>query len=327
MAVTNRRALTIALATVAVAATFGIGILVGRELARPAAVRPQDPSVRYDLGPYASVATELLTYRILLEVPIDLEHPRGIASMPDGTIWACGDRALVAIDRQGVVTARYALGGEPACVAAGSDGRIFVGMGDHVEVVAPGGAVASWPDLGSQAIVTSIAVNGGEVFVADAGNRMVLRFDARGKLVGTIGTGYAVPSPYFDLAAAPDGTLWVADPGHQRVRHVDVGGKTLAGWGRSSLEIDGFGGCCNPAHLALLPCGAIVTSEKGLLRIKVYEPDGALSAVVATPADFKAGETSLDLATRKANGGEILVLVPGERVVRIYVKKEAASGG
>ena len=59
----------------------------------------------------------------------------------------------------------------------------------------------------------------------------------------------------------------------------------------------------------------------------MYELDGALSAVVATPADFKAGETSLDLATRKANGGEILVLVPGERVVRIYVKKEAASGG
>jgi DNA-binding beta-propeller fold protein YncE len=327
VAVTKRRALTIALAALAVIATFGIGILVGRELTRPPSVRPQDPSVRYDLGAFAAVAPELLAYRVLLRVPIDLAKPRGIASAPDGTIWACGDRAVIAVDRKGAVTARYALGGEPTCVALGGDGRIFVGMGDHVEVVDPRGAVVSWPDLGSQAIVTSITVNGADVFVADAGNRMVMRFDARGKLAGTIGTGYAVPSPYFDVASAPDGTLWVADPGNQRVRHADLTGKTLAAWGRSSLDIDGFGGCCNPAHLALLPCGSIVTSEKGLLRIKVYEPDGRLAAVVATPADFPASETSLDLATRKANGGEILVLVPGERAVRIYVKKGAASGG
>jgi hypothetical protein len=85
-------------------------------------------------------------------------------------------------------------------------------------------------------------------------------------------------------------------------------------------------GLCGWLIPATSACG-IVTSEKGLLRIKVYEPDGRLAAVVATPADFPASETSLDLATRKANGGEILVLVPGERAVRIYVKKGAASGG
>jgi DNA-binding beta-propeller fold protein YncE len=230
VAVTKRRALTIALAALAVIATFGIGILVGRELTRPPSVRPQDPSVRYDLGAFAAVAPELLAYRVLLRVPIDLAKPRGIASAPDGTIWACGDRAVIAVDRKGAVTARYALGGEPTCVALGGDGRIFVGMGDHVEVVDPRGAVVSWPDLGSQAIVTSITVNGADVFVADAGNRMVMRFDARGKLAGTIGTGYAVPSPYFDVASAPDGTLWVADPGNQRVRHADLTGKTLAAW-------------------------------------------------------------------------------------------------
>jgi hypothetical protein len=31
---------------------------------------------------------------------------------------------------------------------------------------------------------------------------------------------------------------------------------------------------------------------------------------------------SLPIATRKANGGEVLVLVPGERSVRVYCHKE-----
>ena len=101
-------------------------------------------------------------------------------------------------------------------MAAGPDGTLYVGMTDHVEVIAPGiDGTTAWPDLGAQAIVTSVAVVGTDVLVADAGNRMVLRFDAGGRLAGTIGDDYSVPSPYFDVAGAPDGTLWVADPGRR----------------------------------------------------------------------------------------------------------------
>ncbi len=314
------------LVTVAVAATFGIGILVGREIARPPARPPAEPSMRYDLGPFAEVKPELLAYRLMLTIPVSLGVPRGIASLADGTVYVCGDRALVAIDRSGAVESRWDLDGEPTCVAAGAGGRVYVGMRDHVEVIEAGAGVRQWPDLGSQAIVTSIAVSGGSVFVADAGNRMVLRFDGAGKLTGTVGADFVVPSPFFDVSASTDGSLFVADPGNQRIRRYGADGRLLAQWGRASLDIDGFGGCCNPAHIAVLPCGALVTSEKGLPRVKVYEPDGTLTAVVAPSSDFGAAETGLDLATRQANGGEVLVLVPGERAVRVYVKKGAGSG-
>ncbi len=208
-----RRVLTIALAAVALAATFGIGLLVGREIARPPAAAPSDPSAVLDLSPYAGVAPELLTYRVLVEVPVTLEKPRGIASAADGTIFVCGDRSLLALDRGGGVKNRWDLDGEPSCVATGPEGTLYVGMPDHVEVIRPGMAgTIAWPDLGSQAIVTSVAVVGSDVFVADAGNRMVLRFDAGGRLTGTVGSGYGVPSPYFDVAGSPDGTLWVAIP-------------------------------------------------------------------------------------------------------------------
>jgi hypothetical protein len=74
----------------------------------------------------------------------------------------------------------------------------------------------------------------------------------------------------------------------------------------------------------VLPCGSLVTSEKGLLRIKVHEPEGRLESVVATGADFP-GEVALDLATRKANGGEVLVLLPAKRSARVYVKSAAGA--
>ncbi len=323
-----RRALGVALAAVALAATFGIGLLVGREIARPPAGSPSDPSLVYDLSPYAGVAPELLAYRVLVEVPVTLEKPRGIASATDGTIFVCGDRSLLALDRGGGVKNRWDLDGEPSCVASGPDGTLYIGMTDHVEVIRPGIAgTIEWPDLGSQAIVTSVAVVGSDVFVADAGNRMVLRFDSSGRLAGSVGSGYEVPSPSFDVAGAPDGTLWVADPGHHIVRHFTAQGTLLGSWGSSSLEIGGFGGCCNPVHLAVLPCGSIITAEKGIPRVKVYEADGTLTAIVAGPSDFASGETGLDVATRKANGGEVLVLVPSKRLVRVYVKKGAVAGG
>jgi hypothetical protein len=321
-------ALTAALAAVALAAAFGIGILVGREIARPAAAAPPGAPPVYDLGPYEDVAPELLTYRALVEVPVPLSQPRGIAAAVDGTIFVCGDRSLLEIDRTGAVKQRWNLDGEASCVAAGPDGAVYVGVTDHVEVITPGmDGTAAWPDLGSQAVVTSVAVVGSGVFVADAGNRMVLRFDAGGRLAGTIGSEYSVPSPYFDVAGAPDGTLWVADPGRRTLRHYTIEGKLLGSWGSSSLDTAGFGGCCNPVHLAVCACGAIITAEKGIPRVKVYEADGALAAVVAGPADFASGESGMDLATRKANGGEVLVLLPSRRVVRVYVKKEANAGG
>jgi hypothetical protein len=326
---------TAALAAVALVAVFAIGILVGREIARPASpvAATADAAAVAAAGgdgapfPGPAVPAELLAYRLLVEVPVPLDEPTGIASAADGTVFACGDRSLLALDRSGALKRRWDFEDRPTCVAAADDGTLYVGFVDHVEVVKLGGSATRWTGLGGQAIVTSIAVLGREVLVADAGNRMVLRFDPAGRLVGTLGGGWVVPSPYFDVAAAPDGTAWVADPGRRTLRHFAADGTLLAAWGESSPEIAGFGGCCNPVHLAVLPCGAPVTAEKGLPRVKVYEPDGRLWMVTAGPSKFAPSETGLDLATRKANGGEVIVLVPSRRVVRVYARKEGGGGG
>ena len=93
-----------------------------------------------------------------------------------------------------------------------------------------------------------------------------------------------------------------------------------------------FQGCCNPTQFVLLDDGSVVTSEKGLPRVKVLDKAGALTSVVAGPelflplrcptADCTKGKT-LDLAVD--SHGRILVLDPSSSTVRIFTKKKEAQ--
>ncbi|MHC5040516.1 MAG: NHL repeat-containing protein, partial [Planctomycetota bacterium] len=128
---------------------------------------------------------------------------------------------------------------------------LFLGMTDHVEVFGTDGVQkAVWASMGDEAILTSVAVTADVVFTADAGNRLVWRFDRSGKLLGFIGTpeggagsqAFIVPSPYFDVAPALDGSLWIVDPGRRKVANFTLEGKRNFDWGTSSMRIDGFCG-------------------------------------------------------------------------------------
>src|SRR5262249_4676088 len=135
-----------------------------------------------------------------------------------------------------------------------------------------------WASPGGRAWLTGLTTSAKDVFVADAGNRVIWRCDHSGKVLARIGEknkernipGFIVPSPYFDLEMHPDGLLRVANPGRHRVEAYTVDGDLELAWGVASTAIDGFCGCCNPINIALLPDGRIVTCEKGLPRVKVY---------------------------------------------------------
>ncbi len=150
-----------------------------------------------------------------------------------------------------------------------------------------------------------------------------------GRRDGTRGVpGFVVPSAFFDLAVAPDGLLRVANPGRHRVEAYTVDGDFEFSWGRASLDIDGFCGCCNPVNFALLPGGGMVTCEKGLPRVKVYDAHGSFEGVVAgpelfaenrracTPDDCRTG--GLDVAVDSK--GRILVLDQVAGTVRIFTR-------
>jgi len=288
------------------------------------------PEFTYDLSPLRKVDAALIHYAEAARVETGMENPRGIALAPGGRIVVAGDKTVRTFDADGKPRSEFATEAEPHAVAADAAGAVYVAMKDHVEVFdAAGKRRAAWGSAGPKSYLTGIAVGESDVFAADAGGRIVLRYDVAGQLVRRIGEkddatqapGFIIPSPYFDVALGREGMLWVANPGMRRVECYTYEGDFRFAWGKASMKIEGFCGCCNPTHFTILADGRFVTSEKGLPRVKVYGPEGEFQDVVAAPADFAEGTVGLDLAADAE--GRILVLDPHRRQVRIFVHKKA----
>jgi hypothetical protein len=133
-------------------------------------------------------------------------------------------------------------------------------------------------------------------------------------------TGFVIPSAYLDVALDREGLLWAVNPGQHRLENYTLNGELRSSWERTSMELEGFCGCCNPIHIAILPNGSFVTSEKSIPRVKIHAPTGDFKTVVAPPELFSEGTTGLDLAVDSQE--RILVLDPLARVVRIFAKKQ-----
>jgi len=286
----------------------------------------------YRVEEYRALPNGTAAYRESGKIKLSMRTARGLAVDAQDGIWVAGDRHLDHYLRDGTPQPRIDLEDEPQCVVLGSDGQLFVGMTDHVEVLAVDGVgITSWPSLGENALITSVAVTADSVFVADFGGKLIWRFDLDGRLLGQIGAEdepeggpvFVLPSPGFDLAAAPDGSVWVTNPGRLRVEHYAAGGERLGMWGEASMRLVGFCGCCNPTNLAITTNGALLTSEKGLARIKVYDDIGQLLGLAAGPDAFDEGSMGLDLAVDSQ--GRVIVLDPVRRKVRVFVK-DAPTG-
>ena len=85
------------------------------------------------------------------------------------------------------------------------------------------------------------------------------------------------------------------------------------------MQWDGFSGCCNPSHIALLSDGSFVTSEKGLVRIKIHAPNGDFLCAVATPHDFEEDIAGIDLAVDSKDN--IYAIIPKTNELRVYKKR------
>ncbi len=300
------------------------------------------PEFDYDLERYRVTDPELILYERTGRMPTGFDQVYGIAVGQDDRIYVAGDQAVRSFDREGNPLSEVKLPARPRALAVAQDGALYVCTTARVRAYDTEGAeTAAWEPLGDSAVLTCVAVYRDNVFLADAGNRVVLRYDRAGRLIRRIGErndqrnipGFTIPSPYFDLAISPDGLLRVVNPGRLRVEAYTFDGDLELSWGQASTGIEGFCGCCNPAHIAILPDGSFVTSEKGLTRVKVYDPDGVFQGVVAGPEVFaKPGQKrlvgaapdsaskGLDVAADSA--GRVLVLEESAREVWIFTRSK-----
>lgn len=295
----------------------------------------------YDIQELVTIDPNLILYEESGQaIRTGFKAAHGIALGADERIYVAGDKAVEIFEKSGTFSGRIEIAGAPRCLTVADDGEIYIGVGDHVEVYdGRGKRLASWGSLGEKALLTSIAVFKNDVFAADAGNRIVVRYDLAGKVVNRIGKkdpdrnvpGFVVPSPYFDLAVPKDGLLRVVNTGRRRIEAYTFDGDFEFSWGEASAGVEGFCGCCNPVNFAILPGGGFVTCEKGLVRVKVYNSEGIFVGVVAGPEQLVGGgicrvcefpaecqASGFDVAVD--GDGRIFVLDTIKNVVRIFGK-------
>jgi len=284
----------------------------------------------YDFGldSIRSLDTSGPAYSEVSRIPARISQVHGIATDKQGKIYLCGKDTLCITDIKGKVHAIIPVPGTANCIHVDSAGIIYLGMTDHILTIRKDGSrQVLWKPVEGEVYITSIATSAGNIFAADYANKIVYRFDQQGKLINRIGQkdpamgiqGFIVPSPYLDLAVAPGGALWVVNPGRHQLEQYNPDGKLITSWQRSSLSMEGFCGCCNPTHIAILKDRYFITSEKGVERVKLYDFKGNLQAIVALPESFEEGTTGLDLAVGPSY--EILVLDPANQCVKVFKER------
>ena len=183
-----------------------VGVLIGIRGDR------ENNSSSLDIVPKIDPA--LIAYEQTAAWTLGMKQCRALAVGPDDSVYVGGDRTIRALRPDGTVLREIALDAPPQCLAlSGSDaaepGRLYVGMEDRVEVYDPQGKrIAAWKPLPAGAAISGIAAAERDVFVADAGNRIVWRFDLSGRRLGRIGEanekqnypGFLVTSRCFPLA-------------------------------------------------------------------------------------------------------------------------------
>ena len=296
---------------------LGVGVFLGQS-------RRKDlgKSFDYSLDDYRQVDPALVKYKEADPIVPTIKNISALAVREDGRIYIAGENAIEIVGGETVPVP-----GTPTCLAVDEPGNLFAGMRDHVEMISPNGDVDVWDSPGEKTLLTSIAVDIWYVYAADAGSRRIWRYDRRnpaakpleiGKKDWANGVrGFYVPSPFFDVAISrADGSLWAVNPGYHALENYRPDGMPLSSWDASGMNIEGFSGCCNPSHFALMPDGSFVTAEKGLPRVKILNVDGSLRCVVAVPDQFEDGVTGLDVAVD--DEGKIYVLDPSRNQVRVF---------
>lgn len=119
----------------------------------------------------------------------------------------------------------------------------------------------------------------GFIYVADAGNKRIAKFDADGKYLAEWGGGGKEPGKFataHGLAIDPRDRIYVADRGNNRVQVFSTDGKFLAEWKEAG----------NPFGLLVTPEGLIV-ADGDAHRLTLLDFDGKSLGQWGTPDTLK----------------------------------------
>ena len=175
-----------------------------------------------------------------------LKFPRGIAVDEKGRLWVAdfGNAAIRVFD---------------------AAGALYGGWGGHGE--------GTW----GMKDPCGIAVRGSDVYVSDTWRTGVERFDAGGRFQGKLAADlYGA----HGLAVAPNGTVYIADTGNNRVILCKADLTEPRAVGRSGAGPEQF---ASPVAVAVGPSGDVYVTDTGNRRIQVLDASGAFKTSLKFP--------------------------------------------
>jgi RHS repeat-associated protein len=215
----------------------------------------------------------------------ELVAPQGVATTSDGSVYFSDDNQIRKIDPFGIVTT----------IAGNGDWGSYGDGGPAID------AALSYPtglDVGPD----------GGLYIAETNDCLIRKVDPAGiittvaGMVGACGYGgdggpatSAQISPN-DVAVAPDGSIFIAEFGTNRVRYVSPAGiiTTFAGNGNMSSSGDGGSATAaeinSPRGVALGPDGSVYIAEYGGSYIRRVAPDGIISTIAGLGGMDSSGD-------------------------------------
>ncbi len=283
--------------------------------------RPPNPFA-YDVDEFRLLSEDLLRWRETGQIRLDTT-PAAMA-YGEGNIFLAAGRELQVIDMQGRRILRKQLPSTPTAIALTGNGMITLALGNYLVLLDYEGNITDESPAVDNGRFTSVAGSNGYIFVADAARRRVLIFndllEISDEFAGESGVsdihGFILPDSHFSLAINPENELWITNPGLHKLQNYTFEGRLRSYIQRRSFDINGFSGCCNPVHFAFLPGGEFVTSEKGIIRVKVVSESGELVSVVAPSDKFERGTRAPAVAADES--GNVLLLDFDKNMVRIF---------
>jgi len=298
----------------------------GPEIATAEVVLPEDE--------YVEKYTRVDSLRIIGAAGSDagqLNHPKGIALDSDGNVYVAdaNNHRVEVFTREGKFLRQWGGQGnlsgqfqEPWSVAVDPDaGAVYVADTWNHRIQKfdlEGQFVTSWGsfgDTGGQAAGSGhslygprdVALDGdGNLWVADTGNKRVLKFDPDGGLLGQWGGAGDAPGQFLEpvgIAFDEQGSVYVADTWNQRIQKFTPDFTPIAQWPVVGWESTSV---VNKPYLATDRAGSVYATDPENYRLLKFNAEGELLKVWG---QYGSDASSLNLPTGVgvSKAGEVFV--------------------
>jgi sugar lactone lactonase YvrE len=231
--------------------------------------------------------------------PGEFAEPRGIAADSRGNIYVADTKnsRIQVFDTSGQLLRQLGSKGnapgqfnEPCGIAVDAQGEIWVAdtwNGRIVHLAADGRVMGTLgPPEDTLFGPRAVAATNTFVYVADTGNKRILRYDRQGRKVSEWGGAGSNPGQFVEpvgLAVDGAGNVYVADTGNHRVQVFDGEGKPLR-----QFRTFGWKDFYTEPYIAVGPSDTVFVTDAWGTRVAQYDASGDLQRSWRADHDWKS---------------------------------------